>query len=68
MRLKREEAAALQEKRRNAQSLQSAENKRKTIMELLANFDNFTMEEKNEIAKSVIREATWDNETLFIML
>lgn len=37
-------------------------------MELLANFDNFTMDEKNEIAKSVIREATWDNETLFIML
>lgn len=68
MRLKREEAAALQEKRRNAQSLQSAETKRKAIMELLANFDSFTMDEKNEIAKSVIREATWDNETLFIML
>ena len=68
MRLKREEAAALQEKRRNAQSLQSAENKRRAIMELLANFDSFTMDEKNEIAKSVIREATWDNETLFIML
>ena len=68
MRLKREEAAALQEKRRSAQSLQSAENKRMAIMELLANFDSFTMDEKNEIAKSVIREATWDNETLFIML
>ena len=66
--MKREEAAALQEKRRSAQSLQSAENKRRAIMELLANFDSFTMDEKNEIAKSVIREATWDNETLFIMI
>ena len=66
--LKREEAKLSQEKRRNAAALKNAENKRTEIEALLANFDNFTMEEKNEIAKRVIREAAWDGETLFIML
>lgn len=66
--LKREEAKLSQEKRRNAAALKNAENKRTEIEALLANFDNFTMDEKNEIAKRVIREAAWDGETLFIML
>ena len=66
--MKREEAKLSQEKRRNAAALKNAENKRTEIEALLANFDNFTMEEKNEIAKRVIREAAWDGETLFIML
>ena len=66
--LKREEAKLSQEKRRNAQALKSAQDKHSEICDLLANFDNFTTEEKNEIAKRVIREASWDGETLFIML
>lgn len=66
--LKREEAKISQEKRRNAKAIKSAEDKRSEISALLADFDNFTDEEKNEIARSVIKEATWDGETLFITL
>ena len=66
--LKREEAKISQEKRRNAKAVKSAEDKRSEISALLADFDNFTDEEKNEIARSVIKEATWDDETLFITL
>ena len=66
--LKREEAKISQEKRRNAKAVKSAEDKRSEISALLADFDNFTDEEKNEIARSVIKEATWDGETLFITL
>ena len=66
--LKRAEAEALQEKRRNAMTLRNAQEKRLLICEMLANFDNFTMEEKNEIAREVIQSATWDGEALFIML
>ena len=66
--LKRAEAEALQEKRRNALTLKNAQEKRELICELLADFDKFTMAEKNEIAREVIQSATWDGETLFIML
>jgi len=66
--LKREEAKVSQEKRRNAKAVKSAEDKRSEITALLADFDNFTDEEKNEIARSVIKEATWDGDTLFITL
>lgn len=68
MKLKREEAAAALEKRRNAAALKSAQEKREMICSMLADFDSFTMQEKNEIAKAVIQEAVWDNETLFLTL
>lgn len=66
--LRRAEAQASLEKRRNDAALKSAQEKREEIMRLLADFDQFTMQEKNEIARSVIREAVWDGETLFIVL
>ena len=66
--LKREEAKVSQEKRRNAKAVKSAQDKHSEIAALLANFDNFTDTEKNEIAKSVIQSATWDGDTLFITL
>ena len=66
--LKREEAKVSQEKRRNAKAVKSAQDKHSEITALLANFDNFTDAEKNEIAKSVIQSATWDGDTLFITL
>ena len=66
--LKREEAKVSQEKRRNAKAVKSAQDKHSEITALLANFDNFTDTEKNEIAKSVIQSATWDGDTLFITL
>ena len=68
VKLKRKEAEASLEKRRNASMLKSAQEKREEVVRLLANFDDFTMDEKNEIARAVIREAVWDNETLFIVL
>lgn len=66
--LKREEAKVSQEKRRNAKAVKSAQDKHSEITALLADFDNFTDTEKNEIAKSVIQSAIWDGDTLFITL
>ena len=42
--------------------------KRREICSLMDNFDNFTMEEKNSIAKSVLKECIWDGSTLKIVL
>ena len=54
--------------RRAAQEIRSAEDKEKDISDFIRNFDNFTAAEKNEIARKVIRSATWDGETLKILL
>lgn len=66
--LKRELLETSMRKKREELDLKNAENKRDAVVGLLADFDKFTMEEKNEIARQVIREATWDGETLFIVL
>lgn len=60
--------SASAEERRAAAQLKNAMESREEIVRLLENFDNFTAEERNEIARSVIRECTWDGETLFISL
>lgn len=56
------------EVRRQQARLRGAMEKRMEITRLLENFDEFTMEEKNEIARTVIQSATWDNEALFLTL
>lgn len=56
------------EERRAAAQMKSAMEKREAIIRLLDNFDSFTANERNEIAKNVLKECTWDGETLFIML
>lgn len=40
----------------------------KKIFKLLNGMDGFTAEEKNEIVRSIVKECTWDGETLFILL
>lgn len=42
--------------------------KRQEICRLLDNFDNFTKEEKNAVAQSVLKECVWDGSTLKITL
>ena len=56
------------EERRAAAQMKSAMEKREAIIRLLDNFDSFSANERNEIAKNVLKECTWDGETLFIML
>lgn len=54
--------------RRTAAYLKTAMEKRTEIINLLDHFDDFTPNERNEIAKDVLQECTWDGETLFVML
>ena len=68
MELQRKLSEASVELRRQQARKRSTEAKRSEILRLLENFDDFTMAEKNEIAREVIQEAVWDNETLFIVL
>ena len=56
------------QERKDAQNEKSAMEKRQEIIRLLNNFDDFSSEERNEIAKDVLKECKWDGETLFIML
>lgn len=44
----------------------SAANKADHIKEIIKDFNTFTAEEKNEIAKDLISECTWDGDTLFL--
>lgn len=54
--------------RRAAANYKNAMEKRDEIIRLLNDFDSFSADERNEIAKNVLKECTWDGETLFIML
>lgn len=54
--------------RRAKKALKSAQEKRDDIIRLCEHYDDFTMEEKNEIARAVIKSATWDGEVLKILL
>lgn len=54
--------------RRAATHLKSAMEKRDEIIRLLDNFEEFSAEERNDIAKEVLSECVWDGETLFITL
>ena len=54
--------------RRAAANYKNAMKKRDEIIRLLNDFDSFSADERNEIAKNVLKECTWDGETLFIML
>ena len=66
--LEREEELQRINQRRAAGSLQSAAQKAAEVKRLMHGLDGFTADEKNEIVRSVVRELTWDGETLFIRL
>ena len=54
--------------RKAAIEQKNAMKKREQIIQLIEHFDEFTPNERNEIAISVIKECRWDGETLFITL
>lgn len=66
--LKREETLQALEKRRTANEQQSAEQKAEDVRRLVRGLSGFTADERNEIVRGVIRELTWDGETLFLRL
>lgn len=54
--------------KRMAESNNSVECHKKAIEDMMHSFSELTHDEKNAIAHEVIREATWDGESLFLML
>ena len=54
-------------KRAEADSKKEVADKVETIQNLIRNLSGFSADERNEIACKVIKEATWDGETLFIV-
>ncbi len=66
--LRKKLLSASANERRAATHLKSAMEKRDEIIRLLDNFEEFSAEERNEIAKEVLSECVWDGETLFITL
>ena len=51
----------MRRERENAQKV-------KEIEQLLKGLDGFTAEERNEIIRSIVKECTWDGETLSLLL
>ena len=45
-----------------------AREKQKEITRLIRNFEELTIDEKNEIAHKVLKECVWNGETLFLRL
>lgn len=66
--IRRKLTEASVEIRRAQKELKSAQEKRAEIVRLCEHFDDFTMDEKNEIARAVIKSAVWDNVALKILL
>ena len=56
------------ELKRNAAQKKDATSKVEEITRLMDGLEGFSAEERNEIAKSIIKKCTWDGETLFISL
>ncbi|MCD8286175.1 MAG: recombinase family protein [Clostridia bacterium] len=66
--LRRKQMDAAAEERRQAAARIEAQEKRDEIIRLLDDFDQFTPEERNQIAVEVIKECVWDGSTLSIVL
>ena len=65
---KRKALLAASEERKTSAALQDAMKKQDMICRLIDNFDSFSAEHKNCIAKSVLKECSWDGCTLKITL
>lgn len=66
--LQREKEMQRVQQRRTTNNQKSIEQKAVDIGNLIRGLSCFTADEQNEIVKSVIKELTWDGETLFIRL
>lgn len=61
--------AELQAIERSDKDMQkSIQEKQRQIIDFMDNFDSFSANEKNAIAKEVIKKCTWDGHTLFVLL
>lgn len=66
--LKRELELAKTEKRRADMRSQSLEEKTKEIGNLVRAFDTLSAKDRNAVVREVVKECTWDGETLFLKL
>lgn len=66
--LKKERSAAERTARINKAEKKSNAEKVKEIKDLMAGLSGFTAEEKNKIVNAIVKQCTWDGETLFLML
>lgn len=66
--LMRKSASQSADERRAAVKYKNALEKRDEIIRLLDDFDKFSANERNAIAKDVLKECKWDGKTLFITL
>lgn len=68
MKCRRDISIASAESRRLAAEKKDLESKRARICGLLQDFDSFSMEEQNKIAKEILKECTWDGNVLKIII
>lgn len=66
--LKQSRLLASSLERQEERELRSLDEKAEQIAELIADFDNFTDLERNEIVRNVFSRCEWDGETLFLAL
>lgn len=66
--LQREKAMALSEKRKAEHEELSIEEKIKRIQEVMQSFDSMSMDDKNTLAKDLIKSCVWDGEKLELWL
>ncbi len=66
--LKSKKAEAEAARRMEVNEEKKSSEKVKEIFNFLKGMEGFTAEEKNEIVRSIVKECTWDGETLFILL
>lgn len=67
-RLNRQMAELQAIERSDKDTQKSIQEKQRQIIDFMDNFDKFSANEKNAIAKEVIKKCTWDGHTLFILL
>ena len=56
------------EERSSKESEEDAEEKQSKISKFMEDFERFTADERNAIARDFIKECTWDGKTLFLKL
>ncbi len=66
--LKSQRREAEAAKKSTAVAMNTAAEKAQEIKRLMQGLDGFSADERNKIVKSIIKECTWDGETLFILL
>ena len=66
--LKREMEIAKSEDRKIRKAEKSVNEKTREITRLIKGLDRFSANERNDIVRDIVKECTWDGETLFLHL